>query len=115
MTFQQPPPRVWGKACHTMSWFSTLGSPPRVWEKDLKDIEKHCIILKYTVVAFAIYIYKYQRNDFCSAKKTNFHKKLHLTARGIDGVSFVKSKNQKFTIIYAFVSKYLVADGNELC
>ena len=27
-----------------------LGSPPRMWGKDLKISEKHCIILKYTVV-----------------------------------------------------------------
>ena len=30
--------------------FWNLGSPPRVWGKDLKISEKHCIILKYTVV-----------------------------------------------------------------
>ena len=30
--------------------FWNLGSPPRMWGKDLKISEKHCIILRYTVV-----------------------------------------------------------------
>ena len=65
---QGSPPRVWGKGragndfssghphvcgekhmSHRVM-VSTLGSPPRVWGKDLKISEKHCIILKYTVV-----------------------------------------------------------------
>ena len=33
-----------------MTFSAALGSPPRVWGKDLKISEKHCIILKYTVV-----------------------------------------------------------------
>ncbi len=97
MTFPAATPRVWGKAHVTPCHGFYVGITPTCVGKRLKDIRKALHNPQiYSCPHSPSTFINTKEMIFVAQKKLIFIKKLHLTARGIDGVSFVKSKNQKF-------------------